>query len=90
MKTLSVREAAASLERWVALAAAGERIQIRNGDAVVELGPAPTAQPATEPLTPREALRLLQEDARLTPLDAERYLQEVGQERLASESQRPG
>jgi hypothetical protein len=34
-------------------------------------------------------LRRLQEDARLTPPQAEGYLREVREERLAAESQRP-
>lgn len=42
-----------------------------------------------ERLTPREALRRLQEGARLTPQQAEGYLRELRQERLAAESLRP-
>jgi hypothetical protein len=51
----------------VELALAGEQIQIRKGSGVVELRPAQTGQTAVkEPLTPREALRRLQEEGRLT------------------------
>jgi hypothetical protein len=90
MKTLTVEEATPGLGRLVELALAGEQIQIRTGSGVVELRPAQAAKPAiNENLTPREALRLLQEDARLTPQQAEGYLHELREERLASESQRP-
>jgi hypothetical protein len=40
-------------------------------------------------LTLREALRRLQEDARLTPQQAEAYLRELREERLAVENRRP-
>ena len=90
MKTLTVEEAVAGLGRWVERALAGEQIQIRKGDAVVELRPAQPAQPAaTEALPPREALRRLQEEARLRPEQAEQYMREVRQERLAAEDRRP-
>jgi hypothetical protein len=56
----------------------------------VELRPAQVAQNAVdEKLTPREALRLLQEDARMTPQQAEEYLRELREERLAAEGRRP-
>ena len=90
MKTLTVEEAVAGLGRWVERALAGEQIQIRKGDAVVELRPAGHSQPAgTEQLSPREALRLLQSEARLRPEEAEGYLREVREERLAAEDRRP-
>jgi len=86
MKTLTVEEATSGLGRLVELALAGEQIQIRQGSGVVELRPAPTGQAATkEQLTPREALRRLQEEGRLTPQQAESYLREVGEERLATD-----
>jgi len=89
MRTLTVEEAGAGLGRWVERALAGERIQIRQGDAVVELRPTQlTTDAATEPLPPREALRRLQQEARLTPAQANLYLREVREERLAVESQR--
>ena len=89
MKTLTVEEAVAGLGRWLDRALAGEQIQIRKGDAVVELRPTQPAQSsATEALSPREALRRLQEDARLKPEDAERYLREVREERLSAEDRR--
>ncbi|MBI2949051.1 MAG: hypothetical protein HYY23_15530 [Verrucomicrobia bacterium] len=90
MKTLTVEEAMAGLGRWLDRALAGEQIQIRKGDAVVELRPARPAQSAaTEALSPREALRRLQEEARLKPEQAAQYLREVREERLAAEDRRP-
>ncbi len=72
MKTLTVEEATPSLGRLVELALAGEQIQICKGNGVVELRPAQAAQTSVvEELTPREALRRLQEDALLTPQQAE-------------------
>jgi antitoxin (DNA-binding transcriptional repressor) of toxin-antitoxin stability system len=86
MKSLTVEEATPGLSRLVDLALAGEQIQIRKGSGVVELRPAGTVQPINnEPLTPREALQRLQEDGRLTPQQADRYLNEVREERLAAE-----
>ena len=90
MKTLTVEEAVAGLGGWMDRALAGEQIQIRKGDALVELRPAqPTRSTGTELLSPREALRRLQEDARLRPEQAENYLREVRDERLAAEDRRP-
>lgn len=90
MKTLSVEEAVAALSTWVDLALAGEQIQIRKGNAAVELRP---AQPITalpnQPLSPQEALRRLQEQAHLTPQEADLYLREVREERIASEGVKP-
>lgn len=78
MKTLTVEEATTGLGRLVELALAGEQIQIRKGSGVVELRPAQTVQRvAEEQLAPREALRRLQEEARLTPQQAEQYLREM-------------
>ena len=89
MKTLTVEEATPGLGRLVELALAGEQIQIRKGSGVVELRPAQTSQTAVkEQLTPREALRRLQEEARLTPQQAEAYLREVREERLATDDKR--
>jgi hypothetical protein len=90
MKTLTVEEATPGLGRLVDLALAGEKIQIRRGNGVVELRPANTVQPAAqEQLTPHEALRLLQAEGRLTPVQAERYLNEVREERFAADDHRP-
>ncbi len=90
MKMLTVEEATPGLGRLVDLALAGEQIQIRKDNGVVELRPANSAQPSAEELlTPREALRRLQEDGRLTPVQAARYLNEVRQERLAADCGRP-
>jgi hypothetical protein len=89
MKTLTVEEATSGLGRLVELALAGEQIQIRKGSGVVELRPAPASQTAVDQnLTPREALRRLQEDARVTPQHAERYLLDLREERLAAEDRR--
>jgi antitoxin (DNA-binding transcriptional repressor) of toxin-antitoxin stability system len=90
MKTLTVEEATAGLGRWVERALAGEQIQIRKGNAVVELRPAQPAHSAgTEQLPPPEALRRLQQEARLKPDQADQYLREVREERLAAEDRRP-
>ena len=89
MRTLTVEEATPGLGRLVELALAGEQIQIRKGSGVVELRPTPEPKPAVdETLTLREALRLLQEDARMTPQQAERYLRDLREERLAAEDRR--
>jgi hypothetical protein len=90
MKTLTVEEAIPGLGRLVELALAGEQIQIRKGSGVVELRPAQATQIAVdEKLIPSEALRRLQEDARMTSQQAEEYLRELREERLAAESRRP-
>ena len=91
MRTLSLEEAVSGLGRWLELAIAGEDIRIRKGDAVVELRPVAASGPSSsnEPLSPREALRCLQAEARLTPDQAQQYLNEVYDERLAAEARRP-
>ena len=91
MRTLSLEEAVTGLGRWLELAIAGEDIRIRKGDAVVELRPvsAPSPTGANERLSPREALRRLQAEARLTSEQAQHYLNEVHDERLATEAHRP-
>jgi hypothetical protein len=90
MKILTVEEATPGLGRLVELALAGEQIQIRKGSGVVELRPALATQTAVnEKLAPREALRQLQTDARMTPHQAEVYLRELREERQAAESRRP-
>jgi hypothetical protein len=90
MKTLTVEEATPGLGQLVELALAGEQIQIRKGSGVVELRPTHATQTvADEKLTPREALRRLQVEARLTPQQAEGYLRELREERLAAENRRP-
>jgi len=87
---LTVEEATPGLDRLVELALAGEQIRIRKGNGIVELRPSQNAPTAgDEALSPREALRRLQEDGRLTPPDAQRYLNEVQEERLAAEKWRP-
>ena len=85
MKTLTISEAADDLAKWLRLAVAGEDITIRADDRVVALHPLP-AERNPEKLSPREALRLLQQSARLTPQDADHYLEEVRAERLAETS----
>lgn len=91
MRTLTVDEAAAGLPRWLDLALAGEQIQIRQGDSVVELRRAAGSQQAVAQasLEPREALRRLQLGARLTSAEAASYMREVREERLAAEDRRP-
>ena len=76
---------------WLDLAIRGEDIRIRKGDAVVALRPVPASEPpaSTKRLSPREALRRLQAEARLTPEQARQYLNEVHDERLAAEARRP-
>jgi len=91
VKTLTVEEATTGLGKWLELAVAGEGIRIRKGDAVVELRPVSERDRtgALERLAPREALRQLQAEARLTPQQAQTYLEELRQERLAAETRRP-
>ena len=91
VRTLSIEEAVSGLGRWLELAIAGEDIRIRKGDAVVELRPVGASGPpsSNEHLSPREALRCLQTEARLTPGQAQQYLNEVYDERLAAEARRP-
>jgi hypothetical protein len=91
MRTLSLEEAVSGLGRWLERAIVGENIRIRKGDAVIELRPVPASGPpsSNECLSPREALRRLQAEARLTPEQAQHYLNEVHDERLAAEARRP-
>ena len=85
MKMLTISEAAGDLAGWLKLAVAGEDIAIRTGDNIIALRP--IAEPAVpEPSSPREALRRLQQDARLTPAQADDYLNEVHAERIAAET----
>ena len=69
-------------------AISGEQIAIHEGTCAVLLQPlpAPPESSAPERLSPREALRLMQEESRLTPEQAEQYLREVREERLAAEA----
>jgi antitoxin (DNA-binding transcriptional repressor) of toxin-antitoxin stability system len=87
VRTLSLEEAETGLGKWLELAMAGEAIRIRKGDAVVELRPISEKHrtPPLEGVSPREALRQLQAEARLTSKQAQEYLEEVHQERLAAE-----
>ena len=91
MKTLTVQEASQNLGRWLQRAIGGEQIAIHEGTCAVLLQPLPTAAGSSpsERLSPREALRRLQEEARLKPEQAEQYLREVREERLAAEDRRP-
>ena len=84
MKTLTVSEAARDLANWLKQAIAGKEIAIRSDDTIVALRPLP-ANGVTANLSAREALRRLQQEAHLTPAQAESYLQEVHAERLAAE-----
>jgi len=90
MKTLTVEEAGAGLGQWVERALAGEKIQISQGDSIIELRPASAVTPdESETLPPLEALRRLQEESSVTPEQAERYRREVRKERLAAEARCP-
>ena len=84
MKTLSISEAAGNLANWLKQAVAGEEIGIHSDNTIVVLKPLSSNGAATS-VSPREVLRRLQQAARLTPDQAESYLQEVHAERLASE-----
>ena len=87
MKTLTGEEAVAGLGRWLDQASAGEQIQIRKGDAVVELRSAGSDHATgAEPLSMREARRRMQDEAPLQPEQAQQYVREV---RLAAENRRP-
>ncbi len=90
MKTLTIHEASSNLATWLEQALAGEDIGIRSGNAVVVLRPAGADRPAQAgpPLSPREALRCLQHDARMTAAQAESYLRDLQAERLAAEDSR--
>ena len=77
------------LGKWLELAVAGEGIRIRKGDALVELRPVSENDGTRTLISPREALRQLQAEARLTPKQAQDYLEELRAERLAAETQRP-
>ena len=86
MKTLTISEAARDLANWLKQAVAGEEIGIQSDNTVVALRPVPCDGAAnTESLSPREALRKLQQAAHLSPAQAESYLREVHAERLAAE-----
>lgn len=80
MKTLTIEEAMSDLPACVDMAIAGEQIRIRKGNAVVELRPA--APQTSHSLSPREALRQLQQNARLKPEEVEAFTKELHQERL--------
>ena len=87
MKTLSIHEACSDLATVLKQAIAGEEIGIRSDDSIVALRPLSVTarEPDAGLLLPREALRRLQAEARLTPAQAESYLDEVRAERLASD-----
>lgn len=87
MKTLTISEATSNLAAWLQQVIAGEEIGIRSGDAVVVLRPLPASTTGLEleQVSPHEALRRLRQDARLTPAQAETYLNEARAERLAAE-----
>ena len=87
MKTLSIPEATRDLAAVLARAVASEEIGIRSGDAVVVLCPlTPARAMPGKPgaATPLKALRQLQQEAQLSPAQAQHYLEEVRAERLAA------
>jgi antitoxin (DNA-binding transcriptional repressor) of toxin-antitoxin stability system len=90
MKALTVEEASQNLGRWVQRAIGGEQIAIHEGASVVLLQPlaTPANAPRSDQLSPREALRLLQQESSVTSKQAEEYMLEVRAERLASEAKR--
>jgi hypothetical protein len=90
MRILTVEEAVSGLGQWLEQALAGEDIRIRKGDRVVELRPVSAIPSSASPerLSPREALRCLQRDARLAPDQAQNYLRDLHEERLAAEDRR--
>ena len=55
---------------------------------VVQPLPSSPDSVTSERLSPREALRLMQEESRLTPEQAEEYMRQVREERLAAEARR--
>jgi antitoxin (DNA-binding transcriptional repressor) of toxin-antitoxin stability system len=81
MKTLTVQEASQDLGNLLRCAASGEEIAIRDGGCTVLLQPVSAS--SKTPLRGREALRQLQSQSRLTPVQAESYLREVHAERPA-------
>lgn len=90
MKTLTISEATSDLAGWLQQAVAGQEIRIRSGDDVVALRPVSERQDAANGrLSPREALRALQQDARLTAAQVEAWLNEVRAERLSADERRP-
>jgi hypothetical protein len=88
---LTVQEASQNLGLWLQRAIGGEQIAIHEGACTMLLQPlpAPPEAPESERLSPREALRLMQEESRLTPEQAKQYMCEVREERLAAEARRP-
>ena len=84
MKTLTVQEASRNLSELLHSAAGGEEITIHDGTCTVLLQPISTS--AKNLGNGRAALRQLQSQSRLTPAQAESYLQEVHAERLAHEN----
>ncbi len=84
MRTLTVQEASKGLGGWLRRAAQGEQIAINEGTCIVMLHPLfhTSATPETPP-QPREALRRLQANPILASEEADRYLIEVREERLA-------
>ena len=87
MKTLTIQEAISNLAAWLQHAIAGEEIGIRTGNTIVALRPLPASGNGhdQEQLSPREALRRLQQEAKLTPEQADAYLNATRAERMASE-----
>lgn len=86
MKTLTISEAARDLANWLKQAVAGEEIGIRSDNTIVALRPLSTSGAATtaKPLSPREALKQLQQEYHLTSDEADNYLCEVHAERCSS------
>ncbi|MDB6037332.1 MAG: hypothetical protein JWM99_1173 [Verrucomicrobiales bacterium] len=85
MTTLTVEEASQNLSGWLVRAMNGEEIAIHEGTSVVLLQPFATLpkRGSSERLGPHEALRRLQSESRLTAAQAEEYVRDIREERLA-------
>jgi len=90
VKTLTVQEASQNLGRWLHRAMDGEQIAISEGTCAVLLQPLPAHLKSRSPerMSPREALRLLQEESALTPEQADQYMRELREERFAADDRR--
>jgi antitoxin (DNA-binding transcriptional repressor) of toxin-antitoxin stability system len=85
MTTLTVEEASQNLSGWLLRAMNGEEIAIHEGTSVVLLQPfsTPAKSRSLERLGPHEALKRLQFESRLTAAQAEEYVRDIRDERMA-------
>ena len=90
MTTLTVQEATQGLGGWLRRAVNGERIAINEGGTLVLLQPVGTDSPDVPiPQDARHALRTLQAHPSLSATQADKYLQELREERLADRAPAP-